>query len=67
MADKLMDIPNDATQYYPLNYWLKRLNTHFIESTNQNPLKIRKRYNKTLGTYVINSALSFLSLHQNAY
>ena len=52
------------------NKWLKRLNTQLYEPTNQNSKKvpkvvsqqIRKRYYKSLGTSVINSPLSPLSL-----
>ena len=52
------------------NYWLKRLDTQLNETTNQNSLKVPKVVNpmnkktilKTLGTSVINSLLSPLSL-----
>ena len=43
------------------NLWLKRLDTQLNELTNQIPKllsqRIRKRYNKTLGTSVINSLI----------
>ena len=72
MANKLMYILNDVTQNYPCcvdcNQWLKRLDTQLNKPTNHNPFpKIvkptnKKRYTKTLGTSVINSPLSTLSL-----
>ena len=42
MADKLMHIPNDDTQYYLIykNYWLKRFDTQHREPTNQNFIKL---------------------------
>ena len=67
MADKLMYIPNDDTQKYPfcrleLNY----LSTQLKKLTNQNfkkvPKVVRLTNMKTLGTSVINSPLSPLSL-----
>ena len=53
------------------NKWLKRLDTHFNEPTNQNLIKvkkllgqqIRKSFHYTLGISVINSPLSPPSLH----
>ena len=73
MADKLIYIPNDYTQitsFLDLIYCLKRLNTQLDKPTNRNSEKkspkmlsqIRKRYYKSLGTSVINSPLSPLSL-----
>ena len=48
------------------NLWLKRLDTQLNEPTNQIPKllsqRIRKRYNKTLGTSVLNSPMSPPSL-----
>ena len=35
MADKLMYIPNDKTQTYLFNQWLKSLDTQLNEPTNQ--------------------------------
>ena len=69
MADKSVYIPNDDTHnslICRLDYWLKRLDTQLKESTNQNSIKypkllsqlIRERYNKILGTSVINSQIS---------
>ena len=71
MADKFMYIYpmmiHKITTSVDENYWLKRLNTQFNESTNQNSVvqpsqRLRKCYYKTLGTSVINSSLSPLSL-----
>ena len=53
------------------NYLLKRLETQLNHPTNENSVKapkvikqrIRKRYYKTLGTSVIDSSLSPLSLY----
>ena len=71
MTDKFMYIPNDNTQialsveYYK---WFKRLDTQVNEQTNQNSLKVpsklkdKKRYYKSLGTHVMKSPMSPLSL-----
>ena len=61
MDDKLMHIPNDEKQNYPLSrlklYWLKSL-----KPTNENSTKVPKVFEptnkKTLGTSVIYSPLS---------
>ncbi len=66
MADKLMLIPNDEND----SFCRIKLVVKTLELTNQNSPKspkflcqrIRKRYYKTLGTIVINSPLSSLSL-----
>ena len=45
MGDKLIYIPNDDTQNYSfciLQLVIKRLDTQFNESTNQNSLKVSK-------------------------
>ena len=45
MGDKLIYIPNDDTQNYSLcilQLVMKRLDTQFNESTNQNSLKVSK-------------------------
>ena len=45
MAKKLMNIPNDDTQYFPsedCNQWLKRLDIQLNEPTNQNSIKVLK-------------------------
>ena len=66
-----MYIPNDDTQNSLIcSYWLKRLDTHLNESTNQNLLKVpkvveltnKKTLLKTLGTCIINNSLSPLYL-----
>ena len=69
MADKLMYILNDNTQNYPfrkLNFRLKRMDTKFYKQTNQNSLNfpkfVKPTNKKTLGTCVISSPLSPLSL-----
>ena len=66
MVDKLMYIPNDYAQNYPF-FRLKLVVETFEHSTklpinqNQSPKslsqRIRKRYDKTLGTSVMNSPL----------
>ena len=64
-----MTIVNDDTHNYPFrfyNWWLKRFDTQFNKSINRNSIKspkllnqqIRKRYDKTLGTCVINISMS---------
>ena len=58
------------TSFVDYNYCLKRLYTKLHEPTNQNLVKFPKvveptngkRYNKTLGTSVINSPMSSPSL-----
>ena len=70
MDVKLMYIFNDNTPSVDYNQWLKHLDTHFNELTNQNSINapkvvkptIRKLYYKTLGTSVINSPISPISL-----
>ena len=57
---------HQITPFVDYNYWLKRLETQLMKSTNQNPMEvpkllsqqIRKRYYKTSGTSVINSPMS---------
>ena len=74
MDDKFMYIPNDDTQNY-LFCRLKLVVETFKHSTvwaiQSNPKflsqRIRKRYHKSLGTSVINSPLSPLSLVLNTY
>ena len=65
MANKLIYIPNDNTQNYPLcsdNQWLKRLDSQLHELTNKNSIEVPKvvkpTNKKTLGTSVINSLMS---------
>ena len=69
MADKLKHIPNDDTHDTPsvdYNWWLKRLVTELNEPTHQSLIKVPKvvepTNKKTLGTSVINSPMSSLSL-----
>ena len=65
-----MYIPNVNTQNHfctvDYNKWLDSLETELNKPTNQSPKfsseRIRKQYYKTLGTSVINSLLSLLSL-----
>ena len=67
MAHKLNFISNDDTLSVDYNQWLKRLDTQLNKPTNQNSLKspklanqlIEKRYDKTLGTSVMNRPLYF--------
>ena len=42
MVDKLMYIPNDETENYPLQLVVQYLDTFFNEKTNQNSIKIPK-------------------------
>ena len=46
MANKLMYIPSDDTQNYPVRrlllQWLKRLDIQLNERTNQNSIKVPK-------------------------
>ena len=42
MVDKLMYIPNDETENYPLQLVVQCLDTYFNEQTNQNSIKIPK-------------------------
>ena len=58
MADKLI------TPQVDYNYWLKRLNTQLIVSTNENSLvsKVVKPTNKKTLLLSINSPLSLLSM-----
>ena len=77
MDDKLMYISNDETQITPFldyNQKLKCFESKLNESTNQNSTKVpklfgqrfRKRYNKTLGTVLINGLMSPPSLDLNS-
>ena len=76
MADKLMYIANDDTQNYPLcrlQLVVETFGHSDKEPTNQNLIKvprllgkqIRKRYNKTLETRVIDSLMSTPSQYSN--
>ena len=66
MADKLIYIPNDDTQYFPLCRYKKRLDTQ----TNKNSINVPKVvkptnkncYYKSMETSVINSPMSLHSL-----
>ena len=66
MAHKLIFIPNDDTLSVDYNQWLKRLDTQLNKPTNQNSIKspkllnqrIKKRYDKTLGTSIIKKRLA---------
>ena len=72
MADKYLYIPLDDTQNYPfcrLQLVVESLETQLNRPTNQNSLKfskfkpIRKRNLNTLGTSVMNSSLSPVSIY----
>ena len=68
MADKLIFIPNDDAQNFPLlyldyNQWLKYLKYYQpikiqLKFPNLLSQRMRKHYNKTIGTSVINSPMS---------
>ena len=65
MANKLMFIPKDYTQNYPfcsLKLVVQTLEHSIKQSPQSLSQRIRKRYHETLGTSVINSTLSTLSL-----
>ena len=70
MAEKLMYMFNDDTQKLTFsidyNYWLKRLNTHFIESTNQKSTNKKTLLKKTLGTSAINIPVHPISMSNHA-
>ena len=58
------------TAFVDYNQWLKRLDTQINKATNQISKKVtkvvmtlnKKRYNKTLGTSVVNSPMSLPTL-----
>ena len=74
MSDKLMYIPNDDTKnsFCTLKLMVETFEHSTYKSTNHNSLKSpkmlsqrkRKLYYKTLGTSVINSSLSPLSMEK---
>ena len=66
MTDKYPMLIHKITHSVDYDWWLKRLDTQLDKPTNQNPLKalkvVKPTNEKTLGTSVINSPLSPLSL-----
>ena len=74
MADKLIYLPNDDAQIYPLcitfsglNAWKLNLIKQPINIQSPNMSSQRIRSYKTLGTSVINTLMSPPSLYQNRY